>query len=435
MIADRRDLYSDAFLKVEEVARATGVDEEVLERLRRPEFVSCASLPVRMDDGRMRFFDAYRVRHDTSRGPGKGGIRFHGSVNADELKALALWMSLKCALVGIPFGGAKGGVTVDPKGLSRTELQRLSRAYIRAFADVIGPETDVPAPDVYTNPRIMGWMADEYARIKRARSPAVITGKPLELGGIEGRGEATGRGAYHCVKQLETRQSWDPRRTRIAIQGFGNAGQSIARLLHDDGYLVVAVSDSRGGVFRKEGLDVHELIRLKVGSRGVSDLYCDCSVCDCLDCRRDDVASVTNEELLELDVDVLVPAALEQQITEANADRIRAGVIVEVANGPLSAAADRHLAMKEVTILPDILANAGGVVVSYFEWAQNQGGLTWSLSEVRERLQRTMDKAFDEAFARHLEMGTDMRTASYMVATGRIAAAIRAQGTFEYFTG
>ena len=426
-------LFEGALRQVDLASEHASVDSETLERLRRPRFIASAAIPVRMDDGTMQFFDGYRVRYDDTRGPAKGGIRFHPAVSLDELKALALWMTCKCAVVGIPFGGGKGGVTVDPKGLSRAELQRLSRGYIRELADVLGPDVDVPAPDVYTNPRIMGWMADEYSRIRRARTPSIITGKPVELEGIVGRDDATGRGAYFCIKELERIRSWKPRAVRVAIQGFGNAGQSIARLLHDDGYRVVAVSDSKGGLYREDGLDIPSLIHAKNESRSMSGVYCGCSVCECADCSRDHATELTNAELLELDVDVLIPAALELQITSENAARVRAPVVVEVANGPLSGDADAELAAREVLIVPDILANAGGVSVSYFEWAQNKGGWTWSLDEVHERLKRIMTSAFESVYARYRNGEVSMRAAAYAVALERIAGAVQAQGTYEFF--
>ncbi len=428
-------LFADALDRLTAANEIVRVDEEALDRLRRPRFVSLASIPLRMDDGSLRFFEGYRVRYDDTRGPAKGGIRFHPGVTLDELQALGLWMTCKCAVVDIPFGGGKGGVTVDPKTLSRAELQRLSRGYIREFADVIGPDVDVPAPDVYTNPRIMGWMADEYSKIRRARTPAIITGKPVEGGGIAGRDDATGRGAYHCIKELEKLQGWQSGKVRVAIQGFGNAGQSVARLLHADGYRIVAVSDSKGGLHRPEGLDIPALVQAKGETRGLSGVYCGCSVCECSHCGREPADQITNEELLELEVDVLVPAALEAQITGENARRIRASVVVEVANGPVTGQADEVLGANEVLVVPDILANAGGVTVSYFEWAQNKTGWTLSIEEVHERLHGVMTRAFTDVYARHRDHEISMRLAAYAAALERLGAAVDAQGTFEYFAG
>jgi Glutamate dehydrogenase/leucine dehydrogenase len=333
------DIFEQAVARLDRAARFAPIDPEALEKLRHPKLVLQASIPVRMDDGSLRILEGYRVRHDDTRGPAKGGIRFHPRVDLSEVKALAFWMTCKCAVVGIPFGGGKGGVAVNPKELSRLELERLSRGFIQALADFLGPETDVPAPDVYTNERVMGWMMDEYSKIRRQRTPAVITGKPVELGGSLGRDDATGRGAYTCVKELEKRRGWDPSEVRVAVQGFGNAGQHIARLLHGDGYRVVAVSDSRGGIYNRDGFDIPSLMKMKNETRRLMAVYCEESVCELVD--ADDV---TNDELLELDVDLLVPAALENQITAANAARIRARTIVEIANGPTAAEADPILA-------------------------------------------------------------------------------------------
>src|SRR3989344_2497373 len=288
-----------------------------------------------MDDGSLKIFTGYRVRHNDSGGPTKGGLRFHPNVTLGEVNALALWMTLKCAVVGIPYGGGKGGVCVHPKELSRLEIERLSRAFIEQVVDFIGPDTDIPAPDVYTNEMIMGWMMDEYSKIVRQQTPSVITGKPVALGGSLGRDDATGRGAYYCVKELEAKQGWDPSRIRIAIQGFGNAGQHFAALLHADGYKIVAVSDSKGGIYSDNGFDVPSLIRAKKDTQEVKAVYCTESVCEAVPAQQ-----ISNEELLALDVDVLAPAALENVITEKNANHIKAKVIVELANGPIASSAD-----------------------------------------------------------------------------------------------
>ena len=373
-------------------------------------------------------FTGYRVRHDDTRGPAKGGIRYHPSVNLAEVKALALWMACKCAVVGIPFGGGKGGIIVNPKELSRLELERLSRGFIRKIADFIGPETDVPAPDVYTNAMIMGWMMDEYSIIRRQRTPAVITGKPIPLGGSVGREDATGRGAYYCSKELEKRRAWNPPETRIAIQGFGNAGQHLARLLAEDGYPIVAVSDSKGGIYRPDGFDIPSPIFAKNETRRLRAVYCHGSVCEMVEAD-----TISNADLLELDVDVLIPAALENQITTRNAERIRAPVVLEVANGPTTSKADEILATKETLVVPDILANAGGVTVSYFEWVQNHSGEYWTQDVVQRKLQEIMAAAFNTVFELKESQKVDMRTAAYAHALGRLGEAVAAQGTRRYF--
>ncbi|MGH9183132.1 MAG: Glu/Leu/Phe/Val family dehydrogenase [Acidimicrobiales bacterium] len=423
------NVFADALSRLDQAAHHVDIDPEVLERLRHPRAVLQVSVPVRMDDGSLQVFAGYRVRHDDTRGPTKGGIRFHSEVDLDEMKALAFWMTMKCAVVGVPFGGAKGGVVCDPKALSRLELERLSRGFIGQIHDFIGPETDVAAPDVYTNAMVMGWMMDEYSRIRRRRTPDVITGKPIELGGSLGRDEATGRGAYCCVKELEARRGWQPSSVRVAVQGFGHAGQHVAACLYADGYRVVAVSDSRGGIHRPEGFDVPSLVRTKNDTRALRAVYCEGSVCETVDAEI-----VSNAELLELDVDLLVPAALGSQITAANAARVRAPVVVEVANGPLTSEADAVLGAKGATVVPDILASAGGVTVSYLEWVQNRTGLAWTLTEVRRRLHRTMAEAFAAVWDLSVEAGVDLRTAAYAQALRRIGAAVESQGTYAWFT-
>lgn len=422
-------IFEDAIRRLDEAAQYTNLDNETLERLKHAQAVLEVSIPVRMDDGTLRVFTGYRVRHDDTRGPAKGGIRYHPDVSLDEVRALAFWMTCKCAVVGIPFGGGKGGVIVNPKELSRMELERLSRGFIRMVADFIGPETDIPAPDVYTNAMIMGWMMDEYSRIRRQHSPAVITGKPLPLGGSLGRDEATGRGAYYCIKELEKVRHWDPSRIRVAVQGFGNAGQQVAARLHADGYRIVAVSDSQGGCYRPEGFDVPSLIRIKNETRKLQAVYCDGAICKLIEAE-----TITNEQLLELDVDLLIPAALENQITLDNAQDIKAGVVVEVANGPVTSDADRMLTEQGTLIVPDILANAGGVTVSYFEWVQNKQGYYWSVEEVNRQLSEIMSREFQNVYGLMKDHGTDMRTAAYSHALTRIGEAIAAQGTSNYFS-
>lgn len=421
--------FEDALRRLDTAFEHAQISEETLEKLKHPKAAIEVSIPVRMDDGTLRIFRGYRVRHDDTRGPGKGGIRFHPDVDLDEVRALSFWMTCKCAVANIPYGGAKGGVIVNPKELSRLELERLSRGFIQQIADFIGPETDVPAPDVYTNAMIMGWMMDEYSKIRRQRTPAVITGKPIPLGGSLGREGATGRGAYYCIKELERRRQLNPQDTRVAVQGFGNAGKQVARLLHRDGYRVVAVSDSKGGIHRAEGFDVPSLIHVKEESRQVKAVYCEGSVCEQVKADQ-----ITNEELLELDVDMLIPAALENQITGENVGRIKAPIIVEVANGPTTSEADEQLAASEKLVVPDILANAGGVTASYFEWVQNKAGYYWTLEEVNSKLQAIIAREFNHAYDVMHEKEIDMRTAAYVQALRRIGEAVEAQGTHQYFS-
>lgn len=422
-------LYAGALKILNKAAALANIDAEALERLKHPKSILQVSVPVRRDDGSLSIFKGLRVLHDNTRGPGKGGIRFHPQVSMDEVKALSFWMTIKCAVMGIPFGGAKGGVEVDPKGLSRMEIERLSRSYIRQIYDFIGPERDIPAPDVYTNDRIMGWMMDEYSFINRKRTPAMITGKPIELGGSLGRNDATGRGGYYCIKELEKKLNLVPSETTVAVQGFGNAGQHCARLLHMDGYKVVAISDSKGGVHLESGLDIPSCIQNKIESRQLKAVYCKESVCTIIE----DAKQITNEELLELNVDFLIPAALEDQITVENAGDIKAKYIVELANGPTSPEAEAILIKNGHLIIPDVLANAGGVTVSYFEWAQNRAGVAWELEEVHTRLQTMMAREFNYIYNLMEHKKTDMRTAAYVHALNRIGKAVGATGTRGYF--
>lgn len=422
------NVYLDSLERLERIATQAEVGAEVIETLSRPKATLTASLPVRMDDGSTRHFVAYRCRYNDALGPTKGGIRFHPSVTLEEVQALALWMTLKCAVVGIPYGGGKGGVIVDPKQLSRMEIERLSRSYIRAMADFIGPDVDIPAPDVYTNARIMGWMADEYQAIKRIKAPGVITGKPISLGGSLGREEATGRGAFLVIQLAAGERHIKPNETRVAIQGFGNAGYHVGRLLHQEGYRIVAVSDSQGGIYSEEGFDVESLFQFKQQSGRVRGVYCQGSVCELIEHQQ-----ISNEQLLELDVDILIPAALESVIGPWNAAKIKAPIIAEVANGPITSEVDELLHQAGKLVLPDVLVNAGGVTVSYFEWVQNRNGYAWTLDEVRERLDKIMTTAFQKMWSLGTEEDLPMRNAAYRIAIRRIAEAIKSHGTREYF--
>jgi glutamate dehydrogenase (NADP+) len=423
------EIYKQALSRLDKAAGFAKIDREAVEKLKHPKACLEVSIPVRMDDGSLRIFTGYRVHHNDMRGPTKGGIRFHPNVSLDEVKSLAFWMTIKCAVMGIPFGGGKGGIIVDPKELSRLELERLSRSYIQQIADFIGPDTDIPAPDVYTNAMIMGWMMDEYSKIVRKLSPAVITGKPIPLGGSQGRDDATARGGYYCIKELEAKNKWNPADMRVAVQGFGNAGQFIAEMLYKDGYKIVAISDSKGGIYRPQGFDVPSIIHVKNNSKELQAVYCEDSVCQLVD-----AAVISNEELLELDVDILIPAALENQITQENAAHIKASVILELANGPTTFEADEILQQKGVLVLPDILANAGGVTVSYFEWVQNKSGYYWPLSRIHESLKEIMVREFHHVYKLKELNKCDMRTAAYIHALNRQAEAVVALGTQEYFS-
>lgn len=424
------DVFEDAVERLRSLGEAAGIRDEVIAALHQPRRTLAAALPVRRDNGETTWYQAYRCQYNDALGPTKGGIRFHPDVTEAEVKALALWMTIKCACVDLPYGGGKGGVIVDPKSLSRMELERLSRAYMRAMADFIGPDTDIPAPDVYTNARIMGWMADEYQAITRRKAPAVITGKPIVLGGSRGRDEATGRGAFHIIEKYAESVYLDRESTTVAIQGFGNAAYHVARLLQEAGYNIVAASDSKGAIYKEDGFDVESLWKVKQQGNTLKGVYCHGSVCEAIDHDQ-----ITNEELLELDVDILIPAALEGVITKSNANKIKADVIVEVANGPTTLAAESKLEGKGKLVLPDVLVNAGGVIVSYFEWVQNRQGYPWTLDTVRERLKTQMEAAFDAVWAEKEKNELTARSAAYKVALGRIQAAIEVQGTREYFNG
>ncbi len=423
-------LFSNALKQFAEAAQFVKLDADTLSLLQQPKAAHIFRIPVRMDDGSLKTFTGYRVQYDDSRGPAKGGIRFHPDVNLDEVQSLSFWMMMKCAVVDIPFGGGKGGVEVDPKQLSPMELERLSRSYIDAVADVIGPDRDIPAPDVYTTPLIMGWMADQYSTIKREYSPAVITGKPVPLGGSVGRDDATGRGGFYVFRALSSSLGLEKKDVTIAIQGFGNAGVHFARLAVNAGYKVVAVSDSKGGIFVKEGIDpesVHAYKQQKGELRAV--------VRDGASFKNVAQQNISNEELLELGVDVLVPAALENQITAKNAKNIKAKVILELANGPTSYDADKMLFEKGSIVVPDILANAGGVTVSYYEWVQNRASFYWKLEEVHQRLEEAMRSSAIKVNELRLQAKCSMRTAAYVVALQRVGDAIESRGTRAYFQG
>lgn len=430
MTTKNHSLFESAKEQFHKALEHLSMSEDAKNVLEKPVRVLEASIPVRMDNGSLKVFTGYRVHYNDTLGPTKGGIRYHPDVSLDEVKSLAFWMTFKTAVVGIPFGGGKGGVIVNPKKLSKHELERLSRGYVQAFYDFIGPDIDIPAPDVYTNEMIMGWMADEYGKISRKLTPAVITGKPVSLGGSLGRDEATARGAYYCIKELVKKKNLKEKELRIAVQGFGNAGYHIARLLHDDGYKIVAVSDSKGGIITKNKDVIHpdSVLHIKQEKGMIDGVYCKGTVCDDIEHEH-----ITNEELLELDVDILIPAALENQITEKNANNIKAKYIVEIANGPTTPEADKILHDKKIMIVPDILANAGGVTVSYFEWVQNRAGYYWSLDKVQEELKELIVKAFHDVMQIQESTKVDMRTAAYMHAANRIVKGIEARGTEEDF--
>lgn len=429
-MSSRSEAEPDAPTFLQSIFEHLDVADDIRQRLACAKLTAQFSIPVRMDDGTLKVFQGWRVQYDDTRGPTKGGVRFHPQVSAEEVTNLSFWMTIKCAVVDLPFGGAKGGICVDPKCLSRLELERLSRGYIRAIHDMIGPDRDIPAPDVNTNATIMGWMADEYAQIERRQVPAMITGKPLGLGGSAGRVAATGRGALQVLQLWAKREDKSPDQLRVAVQGFGNAGYHFARLAHEAGYRIVAISDSKGAIYDEEGLDPQPIWEHKNQTRELKGMvYCDESVCE-----QSKAKSISQHDLLELDVDVLVLAALEDAVDEDNAERVQAKVILEIANGPVTSKADQLLEDANVLILPDVLVNAGGVIVSHLEWVQNRIGDYWTQETVEQRLDERIGKAAEACFERAKEEQVSMRTAAYLQGVGRIAEAMSHQGTRTYFS-
>ena len=402
--------------QLDNVADRINLDEGVRRRLRRPQRALTVSIPTEMDDGTLQVFTGFRVQHNLQRGPTKGGIRYHPEVTLDEVTALAMWMTWKCALVNIPYGGAKGGVVCDPKEMSLKEVERLTRRFTVELMILLGPDKDIPAPDVNTNAQIMAWMLDTYSMNVGHSVPSVVTGKPLVVGGSRGREEATSRGCVCTVMEALKHLEMSVEGVRVAVQGFGNVGRNSARLLQDAGARVVAVSDSRGGIHRDRGLDIRGVEEHKREAGHVGGFP--------------GADSVSNEELLELDCDVLIPAALGNQITEANAGRIRARIVAEGANGPTTPGADRILGEREIFLLPDILANAGGVTVSYFEWVQGLMQFFWSEEEVNEQLYRIMGQAFRDVLQVALAENLYMRTAAQILAVKRVAQADEVRGKY-----
>ncbi len=411
-----RTALSVAQQQYDRAADKLNVSSTVRDVLRVPKRQVTVHFPVEMDDGSTRVFTGYRVWHNVVRGPAKGGIRFHPSTDLDEVRALAMWMTWKCACVKIPYGGAKGGVTCDPKAMSARERERMTRRYTTEIADLLGPDSDIPAPDVGTNEQVMAWMMDTYSMHRGYSVPGVVTGKPLSIGGSEGRAEATGRGVVYAIQEAAKATDMDLRGAAVAVQGYGNAGEAVARFIHELGARVVAVSDSRGGVFNGDGLDLAVVTRHKQ-ERGTV-----------VGAPR--TRPITNADLLEVECDILVPAALEGMITEANAPRIRARIVAEAANGPTSPAADDLLHERGVLVIPDILCNAGGVTVSYFEWVQDREEFFWTIDEINARLRRVMVRSFEDVHRTAVEHAVDMRLAAYMLAVSRVAEATLTRGIY-----
>lgn len=408
--------FEDMMARFDHAAELVSLDPGIYKVLRQPEKQIIVSIPIQLDTGDVEVFTGYRVIHNTSRGPGKGGIRFDPNVTIDEVKALAAWMTWKCAVVNIPFGGAKGGVVCDPTKLSDAELERVTRRYTAALINVLGPESDIPAPDVNTNERVMAWIMDTYAMHKQSASHGVVTGKPIEIGGSLGRREATGRGCMIVTKEALKHLGLPVRGSRVAVQGFGNVGSVAAKLLAQEGLTVVAVSDASTGVYNENGIYIDEALQWVRENR-----YLD---------GYPGGDAISNEELLSLELDVLVPAAVENVITRRNAAGINTKVICEGANGPTTAAADRILEDKGVFVIPDILANAGGVTVSYFEWVQNRSGYFWDEKTVVDRLEAITVRSFADVLEVSKRHSVDMRTAAYMLSVERVAAVHRIRGMY-----
>ena len=402
---------------VENAATLLGYQPSDYIMLKYPERELKVALPVKMDDGSIKVFEGFRVQHSTSRGPAKGGIRYHQQVNMDEVKALAAWMTFKCAVVNIPFGGGKGGIAVDPSTLSKGELCRLTRRFTAMIYPIIGPDKDIPAPDVGTNAEVMGWIMDTYSMFQGHSVPGVVTGKPLAIGGALGRADATGRGVMLNTQFILKKLGIKKENVTVAVQGMGNVGGAYAKLMAKEGYKIVAVSDVSGAIYCPQGLNIPEILEhVKTGFLS--------------DYNAPGITRLSNEELLTLDVTVLAPAALENQINETNADQIKAKIIVEGANGPTTVAADNILNQKGVVVVPDILANAGGVIVSYFEWVQNIQSVSWNEEEVNEKLKNIMHKAFCDVWNLSQEKQESLRTAAYLIAVKRVVEAKKIRGVF-----
>ncbi|CAH1221388.1 Catabolic NAD-specific glutamate dehydrogenase RocG [Paenibacillus plantiphilus] len=410
---NNNDVLISTQIVIEEALRKLGYGDDMIELLKEPIRILTVRIPVRMDDGKTRVFVGYRAQHNDAVGPTKGGVRFHPGVNLDEVKALSIWMTLKCGIADLPYGGGKGGIICDPRQMSFYELERLSRGYVRAISQLVGPAKDIPAPDVMTNSQIMAWMMDEYSRIREFDSPGFITGKPIVLGGSLGRESATARGVALMIDEALKMKNIPLASARVVIQGFGNAGSYLAKFMHEAGAKVIAISDVNGALYNENGLDIEYLLDRRDSFGTVTNLFKN---------------TISNDELLTLDCDILVPAAIENQITIDNADRIRAKIVVEAANGPTTLEATRILTDRGILLVPDVLASSGGVIVSYFEWVQNNQGYYWSEEEVDTKLKDMMVRGFKQVYELHTTRKVNMRLAAYMVGVRKVAEASRLRG-------
>ncbi|MFC5714189.1 Glu/Leu/Phe/Val dehydrogenase [Thalassorhabdus alkalitolerans] len=398
---------------VKEALGKLGYPDEIYELMKEPVRLLTVRIPVRMDDGSTKVFTGFRAQHNDAVGPTKGGVRFHPNVTEKEVKALSIWMSLKAGIVDLPYGGGKGGIICDPRDMSFRELEGLSRGYVRAISQIVGPTKDIPAPDVFTNSQIMAWMLDEYSRIREFDSPGFITGKPIVLGGSHGRESATAKGVTICMREAAKKKGIALEGAKVAIQGFGNAGSYLAKFLYDAGAHIVGISDAYGALYDPDGLDIDYLLDRRDSFGAVTNLFKN---------------TLTNQELLEVECDILVPAAIENQITKENANNIKADIVVEAANGPTTMEATKILSNRGVLLVPDVLASAGGVTVSYFEWVQNNQGYYWTEEEVEEKLEQVMVHAFENIFRLAHGRKVDMRLAAYMIGVRKMAEASRFRG-------
>ncbi|MFV8828519.1 Glu/Leu/Phe/Val family dehydrogenase [Alkalihalobacterium sp. APHAB7] len=412
-VDQKKSLLDSTQIVIKEALSKLGYSNEVYELMKEPQRMLTVRIPVRMDDGKVKVFTAFRAQHSDAVGPTKGGVRFHPEVTEEEVKALSIWMSLKCGISDLPYGGGKGGIVCDPREMSMLELERLSRGYVRAISQIVGPTKDIPAPDVFTNSQIMAWMMDEYSRIREFDSPGFITGKPLVLGGSHGRETATARGVVICIEEAAKRVGIELKGARVVVQGFGNAGSYLAKFMHEAGAKVIGISDAYGALYNENGLDIPYLLDRRDSFGTVTNLFKN---------------TITNQELLQLPCDILVPAAISNQITADNAEQIKAKVIVEAANGPTTLEATTILADRGILLVPDVLASSGGVTVSYFEWVQNNLGYYWSEEEVSKKLYDVMVKSFDDIFNAARFHKVNMRLAAYMVGVRKMAEASRFRG-------
>jgi len=412
-MAENLNLFTSTQVVIQEALNKLGYDEGMFELLKEPLRMLEVRIPIKMDDGLVKVFTGYRAQHNDAVGPTKGGVRFHPQVTEDEMKALSMWMTLKCGIVDLPYGGAKGGVVCDPRQMSMNEIEKVSRGYVRAISQFVGPTKDIPAPDVFTNSQIMAWMMDEYSRIDEFNSPGFITGKPIVLGGSQGRDRATAQGVTICVEEAAKKRGIDMKGARVVIQGFGNAGSFLAKFMSDAGAKVIGISDAYGALHDPNGLDIDYLLDRRDSFGTVTTLF---------------ENTISNQELLELDCDILVPAAIENQITSENAHKIRATIVVEAANGPTTSEATKILTDRGILLVPDVLASAGGVTVSYFEWVQNNQGYYWTEEEVNEKLYKKMITAFDNVYTVATTRNINMRLAAYMVGVRKTAEASRFRG-------